>query len=208
MRTKTLLLTAAAMAAGLATSLAQSNVYSVNVVGYVNKVLPAAPTFIANPLDNGTNDLNTALAGVPSKSTASFWTGSGFTNSTKGAAGWAPNFSCPMGVGFFVNAKSAYTNTFVGSVGAMVGGNVTNSLPAGVASVGSILPYSGDLNTANLGLDTVPSKSTASFWTGSGYTNSTKGAAGWAPALPVSVADGFFINSKSASDWVQTLPSN
>jgi hypothetical protein len=113
-----------------------------------------------------------------------------------------------MGVGFFVNAKSAYTNTFVGSVGAMVGGNVTNSLPAGVASVGSILPYSGDLNTANLGLDTVPSKSTASFWTGSGYTNSTKGAAGWAPALPVSVADGFFINSKSASDWVQTLPSN
>src|ERR1041385_5044775 len=36
MRTKTLLLAAALTAAGLATSLAQSNVYSLNVVGYVN----------------------------------------------------------------------------------------------------------------------------------------------------------------------------
>jgi hypothetical protein len=44
MRTKTLLLAAALSAAGLATSLAQSNVYSLNVVGYVN---------VPTPTDNG-----------------------------------------------------------------------------------------------------------------------------------------------------------
>jgi hypothetical protein len=59
MRTKTLLLSAAAMAAGLVSSVAQSNVYSVNVVGYVNQVLPAGTLVaVANPLDNGTNTLD------------------------------------------------------------------------------------------------------------------------------------------------------
>src|SRR5207249_3273515 len=40
MRTKTLLAAAAMLAAGFASSMAQSNVYSLNVVGYVNRVIP------------------------------------------------------------------------------------------------------------------------------------------------------------------------
>src|SRR6266481_9690813 len=53
MRTKTLIC-AAALAAGALTSWAQSNVYSLNVVGYVNTTLPgnSAITMIGNPLNN------------------------------------------------------------------------------------------------------------------------------------------------------------
>ena len=56
MRTKTLLLAAALTAAGIASIQAQSNVYSVNVVGYVNVVAPVGQfKMIANPL-NATNN--------------------------------------------------------------------------------------------------------------------------------------------------------
>src|ERR1043166_2369568 len=66
MRTKTLFLAAALSAAGLATSLAQSsNVYSLNVVGYINLQLTNGFNLIANQLDldgTGTNNtLNTSI---------------------------------------------------------------------------------------------------------------------------------------------------
>ncbi len=51
------LLCAAALAAGAVSSMAQSNVYSLNIVGYVNVPLVTGFNLIANPLDNGTNDL-------------------------------------------------------------------------------------------------------------------------------------------------------
>jgi hypothetical protein len=207
MRTKTLLLSAAALAAGLCSSVAQSNVYSVNVVGYVNQPMAAGALIcVANPLDNGTNDLNSALAAVPAKSTAQIWNGSGFTPSVKGTT-WSPNFSIPPGVGFFVNSKSSVTNTYVGNVLANVGASVTNALPANVlVLVGSQLPYAGDLNDTNLALN-LPAKSTAQIWNGSGYTPSVRGTS-WSPALPIAVGQGFFLNSKAAYNWVQTLPAN
>jgi hypothetical protein len=209
MRTKLLLLSAAALAAGAASSVAQSNVFSVNVVGYVNQPLTAnVLTAVANPLDNGTNTLDSALSGVPAKSTAQFWTGAGFTSSTKGVSAWVPNNAIPPGVGFFVNSKAAYTNTYVGSVACNVGASVTNALPANVlVLVGSKIPYAGDLNDTNLAIN-LPAKSIAQFWTGAGYTSSTRGVSAWVPALSVGVAQGFFLNSKAPYDWIQTLPAN
>lgn len=60
MRTKTLLLTAALSAAGLATSMAQ--VYSVNAVGYVNQTVPPnGYAILANPLNGTNNNINTIL---------------------------------------------------------------------------------------------------------------------------------------------------
>src|SRR5215475_1208779 len=53
MRTKTLLLSAVALAAGVLASQAQSNVYSANVVGYVNLPVPVSTLVLAaTPLDN------------------------------------------------------------------------------------------------------------------------------------------------------------
>src|SRR5688500_4600203 len=54
MRTKTLLLTAALSAAGIATSMAQ--VYSVNAVGYVNTQLVPGFSLVSNPLNNTTGN--------------------------------------------------------------------------------------------------------------------------------------------------------
>ncbi len=65
MRTKTLFIVAAALAAGLATSVAQQNVYSQNVVGYVNKVFTGGGNYtaIANPLNTTNNTLAGLLGG-------------------------------------------------------------------------------------------------------------------------------------------------
>jgi len=49
---------AAITAAGLATSLAQSNVYSLNIVGYANTPVPSGFTFHSNPFNRGTNGAN------------------------------------------------------------------------------------------------------------------------------------------------------
>jgi hypothetical protein len=140
-------------------------------------------------------------------SSASFWTGSGFTVSQKGATAWSPNNQVAPGSGLFINSKSAITNTYVGQLVVNSGESVTNALPAGVqALVGSALPYAGTLNTPEIGLLALDKGSSASFWTGSGYNVSQKGATDWSPATAINVADGFFINSKSATDWVQTAP--
>jgi hypothetical protein len=209
MRTKTLL-TVAAFAASALVASAQSNVYSVNIVGYVNQVLPAGTQVaVANPLDNGTNDLDSVFGALDKGSTANFWNGSGFTFAQKGGTVWSPNNSTPVGTGLFISSKNAITNTYVGEVVVGPGESVTNSLPAGSqVLVGSAVPFAGTLNTPELGLLQLDKGSTVNFWDGTGYVFSQKGGTVWSPDLSVNVADGFFVNSKAATDWVQTLPSN
>jgi len=58
MRTK-VLLGLAALAAGAVTSMAQSNVYSLNIVGYCNVPAKGGYSFLSNPMDNGNNNANT-----------------------------------------------------------------------------------------------------------------------------------------------------
>jgi hypothetical protein len=68
MRTKSIILSAALLAAGVASSMAQSNVYSQNVVGYINIPLTNGLNLIGNTLDfdgTGTNNLMTnVLSGI------------------------------------------------------------------------------------------------------------------------------------------------
>src|SRR3954470_8755678 len=65
MRTKALLC-AAALAAGAATSMAQSNVYSLNVVGYYNVPVPANQlVLVANQLNTTNNTIAGLIQGPP-----------------------------------------------------------------------------------------------------------------------------------------------
>jgi hypothetical protein len=210
MRTKTLLIAAAALAAATISSQAQT-VFSANVVGYVNVVCPANTLVLtSNPLDDGTNTANDLLGSLPNKSQIQLWNGSGFTGITKGAGGFTPNPSIPVGTGFFVKAASNFTNTFVGNVVPVVGGTSTNNLPLNtLILVGSTLPVGGTFNdvgtnTLNL-IATLPNKSQIQTWNGTGFTGFTKGAAGFSPNPSLSVAQGFFIKSASATNWTQTL---
>ena len=99
MRTK-LIAAAAILAAGLASSMAQSNVYSLNVVGYVNKTFVAGGfTAAANPLNGTNNSLNTIMKGtqVPDNTLVFLWDAalqdfSATLPSYNAAAGnWVPN---------------------------------------------------------------------------------------------------------------------
>jgi len=210
MRTKTLLIAAAALAATVIASEAQT-VYSANIVGYVNVICPANTLVLtSNPLDDGTNMANDLLGSLPNKSSIQIWNGSGFNLISKGASGFTGNPPLPVGTGFFIKSVSNFTNTFVGNVIPLVGATTTNNLPAGaLVLVGSTLPVGGTFNdvgtnTINL-IATLPNKSSIQIWNGTGFTLVSKGAAGFSPNPSLSVAEGFFVKSLSATNWTQTL---
>jgi hypothetical protein len=208
MKAKTLLIAAAALVAGVVSSEAQ--VYSANIVGYVNAVIPANQlTLVANPLDDGTNTITSLGAALPNKSQVQVWNGSGYTVSSKGAGVWNNNLSIPVGTGFFVKSPNAITNTFVGNVAVAPGGSTTNALPSGaLVLVGSTIPYTGDLTDTNLNLGpSLPNKSQVQVWNGTGFTVSSKGAGVWNTPLTLSAGEGFFVKSASAANWTQVLPA-
>jgi len=207
MRTKTLLLAVAALAAGVISSEAQ-NVYSQNVVGYINVVLPAGQqVLLANPLDDGTNTVTSLGANLANKSQIQVFNGVGYTLTSKGGGVWTTNLSIPVGVGFFVKSQTTITNTFVGNVLALSGGSVSNSLPAGaLALVGEQIPYAGDLNdTTNVNLgSSLANKSQIQVFNGVGFTLASKGGGVWTTNLTISPAEGFFVKSQTATNWIQT----
>jgi hypothetical protein len=91
------------------------------------------------------------------------------------------------------------------------GGNQsTVALPANsLVLVGSTLPVAGNFNdvgtnTVNLNA-TLPVKSSIQTWNGTGFTLVAKTSTGFAGNPPLAVAQGFFIKSASATNWVQTL---
>ena len=135
MRTKTLLLAAATVVAGLVSSQADT-VYSQNVVGYINVTL-AAHSFklVANQLDlSPSNDVNSVLAtGMVSGETLLYlWNGTGYkaftflsaVDANPGPAGWYDSSfnlstnTLNIGQGAFLQnpGASPITATFVGTV--------------------------------------------------------------------------------------------
>ncbi len=169
---KTLLIAAAALAASVISS--QAQVYSQNIVGYVNKPIPNGYNTVSVPLDAAggntlTNLIPALLTGALDNSSVYVWTGTSYTtyfvDSTLGGladAGDNNNVPSPTinpGQAIFFQAAGSNTLTFVGTVhvdgaatGAQVVGNTTNAL-SGLKLVGSKLPIAGGINTV-LGLPT------------------------------------------------------
>jgi hypothetical protein len=164
MRTKTLLLAGAALAFSLATS--QAQVYSANIVGYANVLLPGNGQFtlVATPFDDGNGNIlsNIITAPLPggvanplgqSKITTFGIPTPGVPNIiAKGATGaWSANPSLPPGTGYYIqNGKPGggapdLTNTFVGTVIPLVAASVTNDIPNGYSIQGSVIPYAGNI---------------------------------------------------------------
>jgi hypothetical protein len=224
MRTNTALLGAAAFAVGALSSATAQNVYSVNVVGYVNVPIKTGFQILGNPLtatDNTVNGLftggsNTAYVGPWEGATIYTWSGTGFVGNhldTYGA-GWAnPAQLLNPGAGFFVlNSGPAFTNTFVGTV---VQGGFTNPVPNHLSLLGSSWPVG--TNFVQLGLN-ANSGDTVYTWGGTGFLGyhlDTYGA-GWSPTGPlcdvnngplVGVAQGFFYSNNSGSpfNWIQNF---
>jgi len=167
MRTKTLLLSAAALAAGVVTSMA-ANTYSVNVVGYINVTVQPGFNIIANQLDvDGVDSISTVLnATTPASQenaeilkfsnatggfSGDFYTA--FLSDGLGFVGWydgvtaAPSTNTiAPGTGFFYfnPASSNVTLTLTGTV---LQGSSSVPLPSGFSIISTVAPQAITLDT-------------------------------------------------------------
>jgi hypothetical protein len=172
MRTKTILLSALLGAIGSVSVMAQTNVYSLNAVGYINVTCPVGFSIVSCPLttspdntlntvmNNGAGGYNGSLNGCEvyfwQPSTAGFSTdaaeavGTGSKGTTANTNGWTHNGTNVLSPGaacwFQNNTLNPLTLTFVGQVPS----TVTNTLGAGFSLVGAGIPMSGDLASNTL----------------------------------------------------------
>src|SRR5262245_34235043 len=102
MRTK-LLIGAAILAAGVASTMAQSNVYSLNVVGYYNVTAPANTKILIGNQLHTTNDTLVGVIPAPSAGANFFKFNAGFTTYTFDDVdlAWTGNTSLAPGEGGF-----------------------------------------------------------------------------------------------------------
>jgi len=232
MRTKTLLLAAALTAAGIASTLAQSNVYSLNVVGYVNVTVPQNKyAIVSTPLNftgTGGNNITNVIGGTIPDGTLVFkFSGGSFADPETYVAGfgWYPGEqSLPPGSGYFIktpNSGGTATLTFVGEV---FQGNHTNALSSGYSLAGSQVAQSvplGDASTAqqttmhfpavdsdNLFFFDVPTQSykdPVTYVSGYGWFDSGPSGPGPVTGPSPAVAEGFFIQKGAAANWVRNF---
>jgi len=148
MRTK-LLLGAAILAAGVASTMAQSNVYSLNVVGYYNLPLVANRYYLlANQLNTTNNTIGSLLSSGPAGAIFQKYNG-GFSAYVFDDLDlvWTPDGNATLnpGEGGYFRSPVATTLTFVGEV---MQGSLTNTLPIGNYVVrSSIVPQTGRTST-------------------------------------------------------------
>jgi len=172
---KTLLIAAAALTAGVITS--QAQVYSQNIVGYVNIPLTSGQIQVVSPaLDadgTGTNNtISTVFANGAPGDTVYVFNGAGYdtlnylgVSRSIHTAGWYNgntgllnnNYSINPGVAVFYSPGQNETNTQVGTV--LQGTNLPNAYVSqtagGISLVSSIVPIGGGVGSA-LGYTGVP----------------------------------------------------
>ena len=218
---------AAIGAAGIATALAQTNVYSLNVVGYVNVTIPPSTTaggfaILCNPLKNGSNTLAEILPNPPVGTRIYRYTGSGYLIYTydiddEGYTNWGAgaNVVLAPGEGFWVRNPDNVTNilTFVGEV---MQGSLTNPIPAGFALRGSMVPQSLILkdptgSNPDLGYPAVVDETRIYMFKATGgynictYTLDDDGNPSWdIPPIP-QVAEGFWTREPVSKSWVRSF---
>jgi len=234
MRTKTLALSAVLGMLGTASLVAQTNVYSINAVGYINLTLYPGFNMIACQLQTGTNTVGSLFndaSGIydtcqtfkynPAGS-GSWLVDTGDSQLSGNANGWDANGVSTLNPGeamWFENAFS--TNLTVTFVGTVPQGTNTVFLKQGFTMASSPVPFSGDLVT-NMGLTNYTDETEVYVYT---PTNSTKwatytadlelGSGGYndtwdSPTDPlVNVGQGFWYNgATSAITWTQVFSIN
>jgi hypothetical protein len=236
MRTKGLIC-AAALVASLASSSAQ-NVYSINVVGYVNYTLKKnALNMIANPLDatmggTATGDLNnvTNLFQV-STITGTLAGGSYITTYVPSTGNWNPTsvsynaltkkwspaagLAAKPGTGimFYNNGASDVVVTYTGQI---VQGsyNVATLAKNALNLVGPPVPIGGDLTNAVIGLVSAGGDYVSTYNPTTGGYNAASSynalTKKWSPAQTINPGGGFFYynNTGAAKTWTSNFTVN
>lgn len=163
MRTKALL-GVAALAASAATCVAQSNVYSLNIVGYVNVDIVKGYNLITVPLkpsDGNYNITNTIALPAGTDGAGIYkWTGTAYdlaniptwVEDSPGVGQWISDAPVTINLGeaFFLNSPAAGKVTFVGEVAT---GAIANTLAAGYNAVGNKVPVAAGWPGKDVGND-------------------------------------------------------
>jgi len=229
MRTKALL-SVAAIAASAISAMAQSNVYSLNIVGYATVTINPGYNLLANPLSAGATNGANEIMPIQDGQLILTWTGTKFkqTGYDSSFGGWvgadgqtaSSPPSLPPGTGFFYNnpLTTATNVTFVGQV--VPGPSSTNSLTLtpGYNLIGSPLPATvGAITNAPVSLPILDGMIILQ-WTGKAYkqTGFDSSFGGWVGAdgqtaslpPPYTIGQGFFINNPLTVNafWKQSLP--
>lgn len=214
MRTKTLLAAAVIIAAGALSSQAQ-NVYSLNVVGYVNKSFPAFQfVMVNNPLQAADNNLSTIIPAAPDGTTVFKWSVGlqdldPTTSTFVVGPGWTPDLAVAPGEGFFVSSSEDFTNTFVGEVRQ---GDLTTALVGNFnfEAIGSQVPIGGSITDVMAGYPAADGD-TVYPWSVSAQdldpiTSTYVVGPGWTPAINIAVGDGFFLSRVDGPvNWVRNF---
>lgn len=223
MRIEKLLLSVVALTVGLLTSHAQSNVYSANIVGYVNVSLSPGFTLVANQLDaDGTGTNNTVLTSVGTNLPASTKVYAFNTNTltyatiTLNASGvWSAGVAGPLvkqalqpGGGVFIQVPDT-TSTNVTFVGNVLQGTFLRPIPGGLQIISYPFPIGGGL-TSNLNYPVPPPglHDRALTWNTNSqtFTTHTWGTTSWSagePQLPVGGA--VIIDPAQPIIWTNTF---
>ena len=208
MRTK-VILGLAAMAACAFSATAQSNVYSLNVVGYYNITVPANQlVMLANQLNTSDNKISSLLPSVTPGSQLYKYNG-GYTAYTFDDLDlvWTPDGNATLnpGEGAFFKSPSASTLTFVGEV---LQGSLTNTLPINALAMrSSIVPQAGTATA--LGIPGEPGDQMYRY--NNGYTAYTFDDLDmvWTPSEPsVSVGEAFFYKKSptaTQNKWIRNF---
>jgi len=215
MRTKTLLLTAALVAAGAASSMAQ--VYSVNAVGYINLSIPKGFSIIANQLNASPNNQISTVLGNPSKAVVAYT----FRNATGDYTinGYDPDFQSwddptqviAPGTGVFINNPTV-GNVAITLVGEVPQGALSTPVPHGFSLVASQVPQAGLIQT-DLGYTPSSTGDTVYRFNNATGTyliyNYDPDFASWDPEPPMNVGEGCFVfRSGTASTWTRNFTVN
>jgi len=229
MRTKALL-SVAAIAASAISAMAQSNVYSLNIVGYATVTIKPGYNLLANPLSAGATNGANEIMPIQDGELILTWTGTkynqvGYDSSFGGWVGAdgqtkANPPSLPPGTGFFFyNPLTAATNvTFVGQVVPGPSSTNTLTLTPGYNLIGSPLPATvAQITNGPVNLPVIDGMLILE-WTGTKYaqTGFDSSFGGWvgadgqtaATAPPYAIGQGFFFYNPltTSAAWKQSLP--
>jgi hypothetical protein len=221
MRTKALLC-AAGMLAAAATSMAQSNVYSLNVVGYINIPYTNGFQMVANQLHSDSTGTNNTVGGVfgtnlpTGTQVYGFSTTSGYATATLIANGtWTGgqpvvNESLSAGRGVWLRIPGASgTGGNVTIVGEVKQGTTGVPIATGFQISSLVPPLSTTIKTA-MGYPAGTGDRVFQFSNATGYlpTRTYLASGSWTPTEPTpAVGESFWISraaANGATTWNQT----
>jgi hypothetical protein len=174
--------------------------------GRIGLSVPAGFSLVANVLNTGDNTVSEVLTNGAIDGMALYKldpTNLTFiVNAFQGGAWSDPTQTLAPGEGAFLFSPRAATLTLVGEI---TEGSYTNTLPAGLSLVGSILPLGGQLDT-DLSFPAAEGDIIYRFDNATGdYKVYTYDLGSWTAPPSLAIGESFFVWKTTATNWVQTI---